>query len=388
MAFCDVTRLRVLQLLRDGEKSASELQEHIEIGQSTLSHHMKILVESSVVATRKAGKWTYYSIDENGREYAMKLLKLLTETNNIIQKPRRKTTMNSFTIVVDTSCDLTPEFIKENDIEVLPISFTLNDKEHKQGGWQEISGKEFYEALKKGGMAKTAQTNPEAFVESFTEYAKNGQDALYLILSSGLSATYQSSQIAIAEIKETYPDCNIFPVDSISATSYGTLLVMLAVQKRAEGLSAEATAAFLNEQKNKILGFFTVDDLMHLHRGGRLSKLSAIGGSILGVKPILNIQPDGTLKLKDKARGREAAFKNMVSQMERCLNPDTKLDTVVICHSDCENDALKLASMIKATAKVEKVEIIMMGPVIGAHLGPGGVAFSFVADITREEYEK
>jgi DegV family protein with EDD domain len=127
---------------------------------------------------------------------------------------------------------------------------------------------------------------------------------------------------------------------------------------------------------------------MFLHRGGRLSKLSAIGGSILGVKPILNIQPDGTLKLKDKARGRVAAFKTMVSQLERSINPDTKLDTVVICHSDCISDAEKLAEMVKAAVSVNNIEIIVLGPVIGAHLGPGAVTISFEADITREEYEK
>lgn len=296
--------------------------------------------------------------------------------------------MNPFTIVVDTSCDLSPEFIKKHEIEVMPISFTLNEVEHKGGYWQEITGQEFYESLKKGGIAKTAQTNPDAFVSSFTEFAEQGKDVLYLILSSGLSATYQSSQIAMEEVKKTYPDCNIFTVDSISATSYCSMLAMLAVKKRDEGASAGETADWLNEKKKSILGHFTVDDLMFLHRGGRLSKLSAIGGSILGVKPILNIQPDGTLKLKGKARGREAAFKLMVSQLECSINPDTVLDTVVVSHCDCENDANKLVEMVKAAVKVNHIEVIMMGPVIGAHLGTGGVAFSYEADITREEYEK
>jgi DegV family protein with EDD domain len=390
MAFSDVTRLRILELLRDGEKCASALQKQMNISQPTLSHHMKILVESRVIASRKEQKWTYYSISESGRHYAVELLRLLTSASKATNTKERESTntMKPFTIVVDTSCDLSPKFIEEHDIKVMPITFTLNDAEHKMGYWQEISDKEFYDSLKRGGVAKTAQINPESFVESFTEYAKKGEDVLYLILSSGLSATYQSSQIALKEVKETYPDCNIYPIDSISATSLNSILAMMIVKKRDEGLSVSETAAWLEKKKHQVMGFFTVDDLMHLHRGGRLSKLSAIGGSILGVKPILNIQPDGTLKLKDKARGREAAFKIMVSQLERCINPDTTLDTVVICHSDCESDAQKFADMVRAAVNVKRVEIIMLGPVIGAHLGPGAVTLSFEADITREEYEK
>jgi DegV family protein with EDD domain len=126
---------------------------------------------------------------------------------------------------------------------------------------------------------------------------------------------------------------------------------------------------------------------MYLHRGGRLSKLSAIGGSLLGIKPVLNIQPDGTLALKDKVRGRETALKLMVSQLKRSMNEGSKLDTVVITHTDCEEDAQKLAEMVKAEVEVSNVEIIMMGPVIGAHLGPGAVTLVLDADITREEYE-
>jgi len=392
MAFCDVQRLRILELLRSGEKSATLLQEKMKIGQSTLSHHMKILVESGVVAARKEHKWTYYSISESGKNYAIELMRLITseaKTSIYSTEKRRTEPMNKpFTIVVDTSCDLTPEFIKENNIEVIPITFTLDEVEHKQGSWQEISGAEFYDSLKKGGVAKTAQINPDTFVDAFTEYAKQGKDAIFLILSSGLSATYQSSQIALEEVKKSYPDCNLFPVDGISATSLNSILAMLLVEKRDKGVSVAEAAAWLEETKHKVFGFFTVDDLMFLHRGGRLSKLSAIGGSILGVKPILNIQPDGTLKLKDKARGRVAAFKTMVSQLERSINPDTKLDTVVICHSDCMEDAQKLAEMVKAAVSVNKIEIIMLGPVIGAHLGPGAVTLSFEADITREEYEK
>ena len=295
--------------------------------------------------------------------------------------------MSNFTIMIDTGCDLPQEFIDKHNLQTIPIPFQLDGTWHNQGGWQEISGEDFYEALRNGGTAKTSQINPDAFVQSFTEYAKQGQDVLYILLSNGLSATYQSSLIALAEIKDSYPDCNIFPIDGICATTINGLLLKLAVKKREEGLTAEETAALLEAKKHNFFGFFTVDDLMYLHRGGRLSKLSAVGGSIIGIKPVLNIQPDGRLALKDKVRGREAAFKLMVSQLKRSIDPDTVLDTVFISHTDCESDALKLAEMVKDAANVRQVEIVMMGPVVGAHVGPGAVTLVFEADITREDYE-
>jgi len=406
MAFCDVTRLRIIELLRGGEKCATVLREMVDAGQSTLSHHMKILVESGVVGARKDGKWTFYSIRDSGAHYAAGLLKYLTSNTSAndpadrslqsngttakienIELKRRSETVKPFTIVVDTSCDLTPEYIKENEIEVMPIPFVLNGIEHKDGYWQEITGNEFYDALRNGGTANTSQINPDAFVTNFTKFAERNEDVVYIILSGGLSATYQSSQIALAEIKETYPDCNIFPIDSISATTVCTLLTMLAVKKRKEGASAAETAAWLEEKKKYAFGVFTVDDLMYLHRGGRLSKLSAVGGSLLGIKPILGINPDGTLGLKEKVRGREAALKFLVSQMERTVAPGKVIDTLLIPHTDCEEDALKLAALVKEKFEIKNLEIILMCPVIGAHVGPGTVALVYEADMTREEFE-
>lgn len=397
LAFSDRTRLKILEILRAGEQSATALQQQIGAGQSTLSHQMKILVDSRIVVARKAGKWTYYSICETGADYASRLIRLLTSKNNPIEaeqafalekEKRRLDNMKPFTIVVDTSCDLPPEYIKEYGIETVPIPFVLDGEEHSMGSWQNISDKAFYDRLRNGGKASTTLINPDTFLESFTEYAKQGQDVLYLILSSALSGTYQSALIALEQVKETYPDCNIYPVDSIGATSINGLLTLLAAQKRDEGLSAEETAAWLEEKKHSLIGIFTVDDLMYLHRGGRLSKLSAIGGSILSIKPVLNIQPDGSLALKDKVRGRTAALKLMVSQLKRSLKPDTVLDTVMIPHTDSEADAQKLAEMLQAEVQVRQVIAMPMGPVIGAHVGPGAIAVVFEADMTRGEYEK
>jgi len=432
MAFSDVTRLKILELLREGEKCASVLREKVDAGQSTLSHHMKSLVESGVVVARKEGKWTFYSISESGVVYASKLLKYLTakplpsafskitfnerqpgsvytqfkaeqpdtsqstEGHTVPRLPidskseekRRNKSVKPFTIVVDTSSDLTPEFIKENEIEVMPIPFVLNGTDYNEGYWQNISGKEFYDALRNGGIAGTSQINPETFVKDYEKYAQKNEDVIYLILSSGLSATYQSSQIALADIKETYPDCNIFPIDSIAATCVGTLLIKLAVEKRNEGLSAAETAAWLEEKKNYLFGVFTVDDLMYLHRGGRLSKLSAVGGSLLGIKPVLNINPDGTLGLKEKIRGRDAALKLLVTMMERSVTPGEGINKLIITHTDCEEDAIKLEKMVREKYDIKELDIMLMGPVIGAHVGPGTAALIFEANCTRTAFEE
>ncbi|MDR2590752.1 MAG: DegV family protein [Oscillospiraceae bacterium] len=293
---------------------------------------------------------------------------------------------NSFSIVVDTSCDVSQEYLKANDIKVMPITFMLGDVEHEMGYWQNITAEDFYNALGDGAIAKTAQINPDAFVASFSEYASKDEDVLYLVLSSGLSATFQSSQIALAEIKETYPNCNIYPVDGIGATILNTALLEMIVDKRAEGLSAAETAEYIDKIKHHVLGFVTVDDLMYLHRGGRLSKLSAIGGSIIGIKPIICIEPDGTLALKSKVRGREAALRHLATLLKQSLAPNATVDTIYISHSNCEDDALKLADIVKADVNVNRVVIQMLGPVIGAHVGPGAVVLVFESDLTREQY--
>ena len=296
--------------------------------------------------------------------------------------------MKPFTIVVDSSCDLPAEYIKEHGIEILPMPFDLDDKPHNQGYWQEISGKAYYDALRNGSVAKTTLINTEFFISAFTDYAKEGKDVVFLVLSSGLSATCQNAVLAAEEVNTQYPDSRIHVIDSINATSGHGLLTMLAVKKCSEGMSALEAASWLEGKKHSCLSLFTVDDLMYLHRGGRLSKLSAIAGSVLGVKPVLNVAPNGTLSLKDKVRGRKAAMKLLINQLQRSINPDTELDTVLISHTDCQEDAETLAQALKSAVKVREVIIMLMGPVIGAHVGPGALTLFYEADMPREEYEK
>ena len=295
--------------------------------------------------------------------------------------------MAQFKIMIDTGSDMPQSFIDEHDLTVIPLPFTLDDVQHVNGRWQEISATEFYDALGSGSLASTALVNPESFLQEFTEYAERGEELLVITLSGGLSGTFQNSRIALEEIKGKYPDCGIYTIDSANASGGTGLLIYLAVKKRAEGLSIAETYEWLEANKQKCISLFTVDDLMFLHRGGRLSKLSAVAGSIIGIKPVLNVAPDGTLKLKDKVRGRKGAIEKLLSQMKRTLNPGTELDTVLIIHSNCAAEAESLADMIKSEIKVRDIMIDMMGPVIGAHVGPGTIALFFEGDMDRDEYE-
>jgi len=295
--------------------------------------------------------------------------------------------MSNFTIMTDTSYDLPQSFLDEHKIAVVPIPFHLDGVQHPEGRWQEVSDVDFYNRLRDGGKAGTAQINPETYVQVFTEYAQRGEPLLAIFLSSGLSPSYSNSVIALSEVKEKHPDCQIYTVDSFNAAGGVGLLVTLAVKKRAEGLSLEDTAKWLEDKRHSCLSLFTVDDLHYLHRGGRLSKLQAVAGSIIGIKPLLNVAPDGTLKLKDKARGRKVAIETLVSQMKRSINRGTKLDTVIISHSNCEEDANAIAELVRAAVEVTEFKIVMMGPVIGAHVGPGCLALFFEADIDRPTYE-
>ncbi|MCL2079610.1 MAG: DegV family protein [Oscillospiraceae bacterium] len=295
--------------------------------------------------------------------------------------------MSAFTIMVDTSYDLPEQYIKDNGLKIIPIPFHLNGVTHEDGRWKDVSDTEFYNSLSKGGVAGTTLINPEAFEQVFTEYAQRREELLVILLSSGLSGTAQNAELALSEVKEKYPDCKIYPVDGLNAAGGTGLITVLAVEKRAEGLSAKETADWLKEKRHSCLALFTVDDLMYLHRGGRLGKLQAVAGSIIGIKPLLNVAPDGTLKLKDKARGRKAALEKLTGQLTRTLNPGTKLRTVVISHSDCEDDAAKVADLIRESVEVDKILIVMMGPVIGAHVGPGCIAVFFEADMDRPTYE-
>lgn len=296
--------------------------------------------------------------------------------------------MSKFTLMIDTGCDLPDEYIKENNLAITPLPFMLDDVSHNQGRWQEISGKEFYDAMRNGAIARTSQVNPEAFREIFIEYAKRNESLLYLALSSGLSPTCDNAIAAAAEVKEEYPESNIIVVDTGNASGGIGMLVDLAVKLRNEGKTIDEVAAVITEKRDYCLSYYTVDDLKYLVRGGRVSKTQAILGSLIGIKPILNVTPEGKLNRISKVKGRKAAIEALVTCMKDSVKPDTKeLDTVIICHADCEDDLNKLKDLMNAEFKVGKYITTMLCPVIGAHTGPGLLTIFILGDYTKTEFD-
>ncbi len=294
--------------------------------------------------------------------------------------------MRSFDILVDSSCDLPIETITEHALTVLPMSFTLGQDAYVEDYWQSLSADDFYNRLAAGETAVTSQISRGVFLDVFTEKAQKGLDSLFICLSSGISSTYANACGAATEIMEAYPDRKVLVVDSLNATLGEGLLTVLAAQKAATGASITQVFDYLEETKHRLFSLFTVDDLMFLHRGGRVSRISAVAGSVLGVKPMLWIAPDGTLKMQSKVRGRKASIDAFVSNMAKILQTGAVPNRVTICHGNCLAEAQQLKEMIARRFGIDDVIINLCGAVVGAHAGPNVIALFFESDRTRQDY--
>ena len=286
--------------------------------------------------------------------------------------------MNDYVLLTDSSADLTDALVKELGVEVLPLSFTMRNKTYRN--WpdnREIDPKDFYRQLREGEMATTSAVNVSDFTETIEPHLKEGRDVLVVAFSSGLSATCHSAQIAAQELSEQYPERKVYVVDSLCASLGQGLLVWYAARMKNEGRGIGAVRDWLEENKLHLCHWFTVDDLHHLHRGGRVSKASAIMGSLLGVKPVLHVDDEGHLILVEKVRGRAASLDKMAEQMEKTAI-DPAQQTVFISHGDCLKDAQILAQKVRERLGVKDILINPIGPVIGAHSGPGTVALFFL----------
>lgn len=284
--------------------------------------------------------------------------------------------MRDFVIYTDSSSDISEKVLREWGVESLSLTFRFSDSEREfSNGDMEIG--EFYGKMKKGGIAKTAAVNSETFREAFEAILKEGRDVLYIGFSSGLSTTYNSARIAAESLREDYPDAKVITVDTLAASAGFGMLVRFAVLKKAEGKSIEEVAAYIESIKLKMCHWFTVDDLVYLKRGGRVSPTVAFVGNLLGIKPVLHVDNDGHLVNVTKVRGRRAAIGALFEKYgELAENPTDSL--VYISHGDCLSDAESLAAMIKEKYGVKTEIITDVGPVIGAHSGPGTLALFFV----------
>ena len=284
--------------------------------------------------------------------------------------------MSEFVIVTDSSADLPAGLVRELGVEVLPLSFTIQGSTYRNyPDDREMDPAVFYKMLRDGETATTSAVNVAEYTALLEPLLQAGKDVLVLAFSSGLSTTYQSSVIAVNELSEQYPDRKICTVDTLCASMGQGLMVWLAAQEQKKGKSLEEVRDWVEENKLRLCHWFTVDDLHFLKRGGRISAATAVVGTMLSIKPVLHVDDEGHLISMGKARGRGASLTALVDHMEQTV---TDVDTVFISHGDCLADAEKVAADVKKRFGTRDVVINTIGPVIGAHAGPGTVALFFL----------
>lgn len=281
-------------------------------------------------------------------------------------------------ILTDSSCDLPASLADEMGVQVLPLSITLNGNQYANYlDGRDISFKAFYDRLRSGESCSTSAVNITAFLDLMERYIADGYDILYLGFSSALSGTYGAGETAAEMLRTKYPDRTILTIDTLCASLGQGMLVYLAAQEQKKGKSIEEVYSFVESQKLHLCHWFTVDDLQFLKRGGRISSTAAVLGSILQVKPVLHVDNAGRLINRMKVRGRRASLIALADRMaETAINPGEQ--TIFISHGDCEEDAKTLADLIRKRMNIKDVIINYVGPVIGAHAGPGVVALFFV----------
>ena len=286
--------------------------------------------------------------------------------------------MNDFVLLTDSSADLSAGLVQELGVEVLPLSFTMGGKTYRN--WpdnREMDPGRFYKLLREGGSATTSAVNVSEFADCIEPHLQAGRDVLVLAFSSGLSATCHSARIAAEELSEQYPGRKVYVVDTLSASLGQGLLVWYAARMKAQGKSREEVRDWLEDNKLHLCHWFTVDDLHFLKRGGRISPATAMLGTMLSIKPVMHVDDEGRLVKVGTARGRNASLKALVNHMEEtAIDPGSQV--VFISHGDCLEDAQKVADDVKRRFGVEQVVLNNVGPVIGAHSGPGTVALFFL----------
>ena len=281
----------------------------------------------------------------------------------------------SYQIITDSCCDFTGAQYREMDVRSASLTVMYNG-ESRSNFSEEAAVKAFYDQLRSGVTATTAAANPDDWSNVMEPALKEGKDVLVLAFSSGLSTTYQSAVIAAKELREVYPERTIRVVDTLCAALGQGLLVWHACKRRDEGMSLEELTAWVEETKLHVCHWVTVDDLSHLKRGGRISATTAIVGTMLNIKPIIHVDNDGHLINTAKVRGRKAAMDYLVRKFTE-TSGDFDNETVFIAHGDCPEDAAALEQQLKE-AGVKNVITGYVGPVIGAHTGPGVLVLFFL----------
>ena len=280
----------------------------------------------------------------------------------------------SYQIITDSCCDFTEEQYSQWNVVPVPLTVTYNGENHENFSRPE-DVKAFYDQLRTGVMATTAAVNPDGWANAMEPFLKEGKDVLVLAFSSGLSTTYQSAVIAAKELREAYPDRTIHVVDTLCAALGQGLLVWHAARNQQAGMSIEELTAWVESHKLNLCHWGTIDDLSTLKRGGRISATTAVVGTMLNIKPIIHVDNDGHLINSAKVRGRKTAMEYLVNKFKET---GLEQDTVFIAHGDCPEDAAALEALVREKTDVKNVITGYVGPVIGAHTGPGVLVLFFL----------
>ena len=280
----------------------------------------------------------------------------------------------NYVLVTDSACDIHPDKLAEWNVKMIPLAFLFTDTGVEQKEHEEPV-KEFFQAMRSGRVAKTSCVNEDAFEKLFTEILEEGQDILYLGFSTGLSATCENGKKVADRLAKKYPDRKIRVVDSLAASAGEGLFVYLGVQNRDAGMTLEENAAALEKEILHVCHWFTVEDLVYLKRGGRVSAATALLGTALNVKPVLHVDNEGHLIKMTQVHGRKKSIKKLAEKLGETIRPDSP---IFISHGDCIEDAEMLRDIIKNECGMDVTLITSIGSVIGAHAGPGTLALFFM----------
>lgn len=288
-----------------------------------------------------------------------------------------------FEIVTDSCCNLLEDMIDDFGIHVLPPTFMVDGEDEVYQSYlkgERTDLKQFYMMMREGKVFKTSLPNLAESEALFRQLLSSGRDVIYLAFSSGLSGTYQALSLMAEQLREEFPERKIYVVDTLAASGGQGLLVWYAVQHARAGESIDQVRNWLEKNKLHLAHWFTVDDLMFLFRGGRVSKTAAWAGTLLNIKPVLHVDDEGHLIPMEKVRGRKKSLNALIDHMEKSADKPISDQMVFITHGDCIEDAEYVAGKIKERFGVKEVVINYVDPVIGAHSGPGTMALFFLAD--------
>lgn len=285
--------------------------------------------------------------------------------------------MSKYIITTDSASDLPKDYVKKENLYVQPLFYNFDDQVY--GGKNNLDYKDFYNRMRQGEMPVTNAIIPEEMTNGLRPFLEEGYDILHLAFSSGLSSSCQNAFLAAKELEEEFPDRRITVVDTYAASLGEGLLVHKALQLKKQGKSMEEVAKWVEDNRDHLCHLFTVDDLFHLHRGGRVSKTVAVIGTMINIKPVLHVDNAGELKMLKTVRGRKKSLINLVDRMEDlCKGYEEQNDVVFISHGDCLEDAQFVADLVKQRLGIQNFVIDYVSPTIGAHSGPGTIALFFM----------